>query len=115
MIIGVLVCLNLFFETLAVVSIYSKIYGYFIPDIIFTSITAANFIRMANSLGTSHDKKARDAFSASYTSLFLIASSVWQFIKPMTHSFASDFCSVAYNQQAFNGQFNGMDCSQYIK
>ena len=96
MIIGVLVCLNLFFEILAVVSVYSKIYGWFIPEIIFASITTANFIRMANSYGTSNDKKARHAFSASYTSLFLIANAIWQFIKPMTPSFASDFCSVPY-------------------
>ena len=96
MIIGVLVCLNLFFEILAVVSVYSKIYGYFIPDIVFTSITAVKFIIMANSFGTSHDQKARHIFSASYTSLFVIANSIWQFIKPMTPNFASDFCSVAY-------------------
>ena len=94
--IGALVCINFFFLILSVVSVYSKIITWFIPDIVFVSITMVHYIVMLKSRGTSNDAKARASFSGVYTGLYLIANMLWQFFKPVVGDFPKDFCSIPY-------------------
>ena len=98
MIIGILVCLNLFSTILSVCTVFRPIYGWFIPEIVFCSITASAFIRMTQNLGTSEDRTTRYAFSGSYTTCYVALNAFWQLVKPLGifGNFARDFCSVNY-------------------
>ena len=99
--IGALVIINFFFLILSIVTVYSPIVTWFIPEIVFTSITMGHYIAMLKSRGTPNDAKARASFSGVYTGLYLIANMLWQFLKPVIGDgvigdFPTDFCSISY-------------------